>query len=277
MEDLYQLVLERNARETTPFVAVHESNACLLNQIDALQTKCDELERDLVVQREKLGNAGPSNERGASAALKNETRLREKLEMLQEELNERMKQNANDQADALKVAKELSEVKDLNVGQESTILNLKEENERKERAVEHLTSELDDSKQRTKLAEEQYVGLKDTIRVLQEENDLVKKENRELETRFVSEKEKLSSEIYVLTDMVERLKNEVQMLRSLKEQDDKRKSWFGLAAVTKENKTEQKTEEKNDTSRKFGTISVVVPSSPKVICQAHNSEASCIR
>jgi autophagy-related protein 16 len=82
MEDLYHLVLERNARETTPFVAVHEANATLLNQIDALQAKCEELERDLVIQQEKLESAGPSSGRGASAALKNETRLREKLEML---------------------------------------------------------------------------------------------------------------------------------------------------------------------------------------------------
>jgi autophagy-related protein 16 len=251
----------------------------LRNQIDALQAKCEELERDLVIQQEKLESAGPSSGRGASAALKNETRLREKLEMLQEELNEKMKQHAEGQTDALKVAKELAETKDLNISQESAILNLKEENERKERAVEHLTTELNDSKQRTKLAEQQYVGLKDTIRVLQEENDLVKKENRQLESRFVSEKETLSSEMNVLTErVVDRLKKEVDMTRSLKAQEDKRRSWFGLAAVDNSNKpTEKIAEKKESTGRKWGTVSVVVPSSPKLIVSAHNSEASCVR
>ena len=273
MEDLYHLVLERNARETTPFVAVHEANATLLNQIEALQTRCEELERDLVVQQERLDGTGSSGGRGASAALKNETRLREKLERLQEELSDKMKQQAEQQDDALKVAKELSEVKDLNVAQESTISNLTEENKRKERTIEHLTTELTDSKQRTKLAEQQYVGLKDTIRVLQEENDQVQKENRELESRLISEKETMSSEMNVLTEMVDRLKKEVDMLRTLKEQDEKRKSWFGLAASGKEKKPEVT----QSSTRKFGNISVVAPSSPKFIVSAHTSQASCLR
>jgi autophagy-related protein 16 len=281
MEDLYQLILERNARETTPFVAIHEANATLWNQIDALQAKCDELERELVVQQDKLENAGPSSSgRGAnSAALKNETRLRDKLEKLQEELNEKMKQHAEDQTNALKVAKELSEIKDLTVSQESTLNKVKEENERNERTIEHLNTELTDAKSRTKLAEQQYVGLKDTIRVLQEENDLVEKENRELESRFVSEKEAMSSEMNVLTEMVERLKKEVDMLRNLKDQEEKRKSWFGLASVSGKDKgsPEKKIEKGEDKGRKWSTPSVVLPSAPKQIIPAHNAEASCVR
>ena len=281
MEELYQLILERNARETTPFVAVHEAHGTLLNQIDALQAKCDELERDLVVEQEKVeisGSGGGGGGRGASAALKNETRLREKLEVLQEELNEKMKQHSQDQADALKVAKELNDVKDLNITQESTISTLTEENAKKERAVEHLTTELTDAKQRTKLAEQQYVGLKDTIRILQEENDSIKKENRQLETRVVSEKETMSSEMNELTEMVDRLKREVDMLRGLKDQEEKRKSWFGLAAIGSSSKPpDNGSSEKESPGRKWGAASIVVPTAPKQILAAHNAEASCLR
>ena len=97
--------------------------------------------------------------------------------------------------------------------------------------MEHLTTELNDAKSRTKLAEQQYVGLKDTIRILQEENDSVKKENRELETRFVTEKDKLSMEMNKLADVCDSLKRELDMLRGLKQQEEKRKTWFGLAST----------------------------------------------
>ena len=72
MEVLYQLVQERNARETIPFLDVHESNARLMTQIDSLQSKCDSLERELVIQQEKLESLNsPANVRGGqSAALK---------------------------------------------------------------------------------------------------------------------------------------------------------------------------------------------------------------
>ena len=85
MEVLHQLVLERNLRETLPFVAIHESNARLLNQVDALQSRCEELEHDLIVQREVLDlhvndpQEGRSGIMTHSIAMKNETRLREKL------------------------------------------------------------------------------------------------------------------------------------------------------------------------------------------------------
>ena len=54
MEELYQLILERNDKETNAFVSIHSANATLLNQIDALQAKCDDLERELVIQKERL-------------------------------------------------------------------------------------------------------------------------------------------------------------------------------------------------------------------------------
>jgi autophagy-related protein 16 len=281
MEVLHQLVLERNARETTSFVEIHEASSTLLNQLDALQAKCDDLERELVVQQEKLESAGgPVNgAQSASIAIRNEVRLREKLEKLQEELNEKMKQQAEENTSALETAKELSKVKDLNVSQESTIANLKEEERKKERAMEHLSNELEDAKSRTKLAEQQYVGLKDTIRVLQDENDLIKKENRELESRFVSEKEKMSSEMNKLTEIVDRLKQEADMLRALKSHEEKRKSWFGLgssASPEKVGSTGVPAKEENK-ERKWGGVAVVVPTTPKQVVTAHNAEAPCVR
>lgn len=292
MQDLYQLVLERNYRETIPFVAVHEANATLLNQIDALQAKCDELERDLLVQR-GIGNDAHGVGGGSSAlegrggtmtrssTLKNETRLHEKLEKLQEELNQKLKLHCEDQASALELAKDLASNKDIIKGHEETIKKLNEERDRKDRAMEHLTNELADAKSRTKLAEQQYVGLKNTIRVLQEENDSIKKENRLLETRLVSDKENMVGEMNKLSEMCERLKKEVDMLRSLKSEEEKRTSWFGLSSTTSTKASipiPEKSPPENSNSRKFDPkISVVVPTKPRQKITAHTSEASCVR
>jgi autophagy-related protein 16 len=281
MDGVYQLILERNHRETNPFVAIHSANATLLNQIDALQLKCADLERELVIQKE-LSNNNDSSGNGArgavpqSVALKTESKLREKLEKLQEELNDKLKVSAEEQANILELTKETSEMKDLNVAQESTISDLKEEDERKERAIDHMIAELTDAKSRAKLAEQQYMGLKDTIRVLQEENDVVKKENQELATRFVTEKEKMSDEMNKLTEMVEKYKRELLLLKGLKEQEEKRNSWFGLASLGGQRAVEKK--EPAEDTRKFGNVTTVaVPSSPKQKVQAHKAEILCVK
>ena len=284
MLGIYEQLLERNARETLPFVSVHEANATLLNQIDALQSKCDGYEREVsILQQQVDDNAGSSHNGGkgnsaATAALKNEARFRDKLEKLQEEMNSKLKSHAEDQASALKTAKELSEMKDLHLVQESTISNLKKECDRKEKAIEHLTEQLTDAKSRTKLAEQQYVGLKETIRSLQNENDQLKKERRTIEARLVEEKGKVSDEMNVLTEMVDSLKREVDMLRSLKKQEEKRKSggWFGRTSST-ESKGSKTPEKGKDSQRKFGAFGVIVPSGPKQIIQAHMAEATSAR
>jgi chromosome segregation ATPase len=286
MEILHELVQGRNRLETLPFVAIHESNARLLNQIDALQSRCDELEHDLIVQREVLDRHANDPQEGRSGtmtqsiAMKHETRLREKLEKLQEELNQKFKIHADDQASALQTAKDLAASKDTLKEYEKTIKKLQEDSDKKERATEHIKNELEDAKSRTKLAEQQYVGLKDTIRVLQEENDAVKKENRSLETRMISDKEALLGEMNQLTDVCERLKKEVEMLRSLKSDEEKRhaisSSFFGMsisrATPTSSNNTEE------TTLRQFSPmITVVVPSQARQAIRAHVAEASCVR
>jgi autophagy-related protein 16 len=285
MEALHQLLLERNARETLPFVAIHESNARRLNQIDALQARCEELEHDLIAQREVLDQHASDPQEGRSGimthsiAMKNETRLREKLEKLQEELNQKLKIHAEDQASAIQVVKDLAASKDTTKELEKTIKKIQEESDKKDRAMQHLKNELEDAKSRTKLAEQQYVGLKDTIRILQEENDVIKKENRTLETRLVSDKETLIGEMNQLSEMCERLKKEVEMLRSLKAEEDKRKttssSFFGIS-TSESTLAAKSTEETN--SRKFNPmITVVVPSKARQAIRAHAAEASCLR
>ena len=287
MLGIYQQLQERNARETLPFVAVHEANATLLNQVDALQNKCDDYEREVSVLQQQVddnvgdshnGNGGKGNA-AATAALKNEARFRDKLEKLQEEMNSKLKVHAEDQANALKTAKELSEMKDLNLVQESTIANLKKESDRKEKAIGHLTEELTDAKSRTKLAEQQYVGLKETIRSLQKENDQLKKENRNIETRLVEDKGKMVDEMNVLTEMVDSLKREVDMLRSLKGQEEKRKSagWFGMSSPVSKGSEAKTSETGKDSKRKFGMFGVIVPSGQKQNIQAHMAEATSVR
>ena len=291
MLGIYQQLQERNARETEPFVAVHESNATLWNQVDALQRKCDGLEREILALEQQIaegtstGTSNPCTPAAATAALKNEARLRDKLETLQEELNAKLKQHAHDQAEALKLAKELSDQKDLNQAQDNTITNLKKELQRKEKAIEHLTEQYADAKSRTKLAEQQYVGLKETIRSLQQENDELQKQNAGYETRLVTEKTKLIDEMNVLTEMVDSLKREVDMLRSFKGQEEKRKSsssgWFGTRTSSAESHTTKDDKEAkdkdNDKSRKFGLLGTIVPTGPKQVIQAHMAEATSVR
>jgi len=293
METLYQLIVERNLRETLPFVAIHESNAHLWNQIDALESRREELEHDLIVQREVLDQHANDPQEGRSGmltqsiAMKNETRLREKLEKLQDEFNQKLKIQLADQATALQVAKDLAASKDIMKDQEKTIKKLQDECSRKDAAIDHLKNQLDDAKSRTKLAEQQYVGLKDSIRVLQDENDVIMKENRLLEGRMMTDKEALVGEMNQLSEMCERLKKEVEMLRSLNADEEKRKtssssssSLFGMLAGSRES-TPASTVKKNTedtTSRKFNPqISVVVPTQPRQAIRAHASEASCVR
>jgi autophagy-related protein 16-1 len=312
-ELLYQQLLERNARETIPFRSIHESNARLWQQIDGLQHKLVLSEREISKLHQNIDEisatggsmrGGKSSVGAAAAALKNETRLRDKLEKLQEEYNEKLKSQAHDQAAALKVAKELSELKDLNKAQESTIAQVREEKAQAQRAIEHLQSEVREAKSRTDLAEKQYKGLKLTIRTLQEENDAIQKENRTLEMRLLADKGKLVDEMNVMAEMVDGLKREVDMLRSLKGQEDKRlraglgpggqqqpseekeKKWslFGSYShepkESKPNDDMNKTEEAKDSSpsRKFGVFGVIVPTSPKhIIPTAHSIEGTCVR
>jgi hypothetical protein len=59
----------------------------------------------------------------------------------------------------------------------------------------------------------------DCLKALQEENDVYQKENRQLETRLLEDKGKMVDEMNVLTEMVDALKKEGDMLRSMMDVD----------------------------------------------------------
>ena len=329
---LYDLVLQRNAQETYPFEAIHDSNTTLLKETDTWQRKCERLEQQVIEQRESLervaataksgnicdksidettdNNVGKSDMNivelhyAESAALKNERKMREELERLQGQVkiqDERYRREAQELEDA---NLDRMELKALCLIHERDLSKLKDENERQLRALEHLTTQVSDSEQRADLAEKQCTALKDAIRMLQEDNDGLKKENRQLETRMIEEKNRLSSEVNSLNEMIEQLRKEAGALHSLKKQEEKRKSWFGFASSgidgttakatsidTKRNATIRSSEaiRLQKASANFGkdlnkvcnadsvAISVTVPSQPNHIIQAHRQEAACVR
>ena len=237
--------------------------------------------------------------------MKNETRLRDKLEKLQDDYNAKVQGEAEEKAEALKTAKRVAELQDLTSSQEQEI-------ESNQRAIKHLQNEVDDAKARTDLAEKQYDGLKVTIRVLQEENDEIKKENRLLEGRLVSDKGKLVEEVNALNELVDSLKRENEMLKSLKQPDSESTTvkekkpetkssggWFGgafggssgnnaslpsslsqstPAPRTTAQEPSQPNNKKNISSTpKFGTVGVFLPSTAKQKVTAHSAEGYCIR
>ena len=275
LDELHQLLLQRNALETLPFVAVHEANSTLLNQVDALQLKCEALERQNAAL-DLSAAAGRSGSKGDTAARRNETRLREKVEKLQEELNEILRGKEKDTAQALENANALAKAKEAQAILEQKLKTLGHETIKKEKTVNYLNQQLEDAKSTSKLSEQQSIGLKETIRSLQKENDVVKEENRKLIDRLVSEKEKTSDEVNALNEMVDRLRKEVEMLRTLKVQEEKRRSWFGTQDKTTVPEESSKTDEEASKA-KFGTAGTVVPSSIGISIPAHTGEAFCVR
>lgn len=283
---ILQQLKARNDRETTPFLSIQESYNHLLLQGDTLQAKLDASERENSALQQQLdeisqssGTKGSSN--GAySAAIKNETRVRDKLEKLQEEYNQKLKEEAKEKETVLDLTKEISQLKDQNTTNLASIASLKEENARAEKRIEHLTNEYKETTSRAELAEKQYEGLKLTIRNLQKENDDLQKENRQLENRVVTEKSKLLSEMNSLTELVEALKKERDMLRSLQNQETKKKSWFGGGQSSNMRHTSGQpatTTIEEDPSRKFGDMKVVLPTVPKFPLAAHSPDGICVR
>lgn len=284
MEELYRQLSHRNARETTPFIAIHESNASLLHQVDSLQEKYSHAEREMHSLRQQLrDNSNPAtggSNAAVTAALLNEKRIRDKLEKLQEEFNQKLKAHIEQNALALKTSRDLADLKDLCAAQEKTILRLEESKLQSERVIEHLQNEVENATSNSKLAEQQFDGLKKTIRSLQEENDKLQKENREFETRLVSDKEKMVNEMNDLSETVEKLKKENEMLRSYQTQELKQSSWsiFGLVKSSESKDVSKSANDPKSDTRKWGNFGVVAPSTPKHVINSHSGkEGTCVR
>jgi chromosome segregation ATPase len=304
---LLSLVEERNARETLPYIEIHASNEHLWRQVDEWKQKCDELERQLVLAREngdvleKTSSQHQQSSRSESAALRNERKMREQMERLEEQLQQLSDAQQRDTQTIQNLTKERDDLKAIQNAHDKTMSKLQEENDKQSRAIEHLTMQKSDYEQRTNLAEQQYAGLKDAIRTLQEENDSLKKENRQLESRLVSEKERLSSEMNILTDMIERLKRQAEMAKTLQQHEEKRNnsSWFGLApSSSTADKTTKQAQDATPASpapskaieepptaplslevepKERAIVTAIVPSNPKHMISAHYKEASCVR
>lgn len=343
---LLSLVQERNARETIPFVEIHASNEQLSCQVREWKRKCEDLERKLVLAREYYVNGSSSSNgnhnqeydkesgsssstsnhnpqrqqqpqqhqvvsRSESAALKNERKLREEMERLQDQVKQQGEEHEQDTQTIRDLTKERDDFQSLHQAQEKTLAQMQHENDRQNRALDHLTTQNSDNQQRANLAEQQYSGLKDAIRTLQEENDSLKKENRQLESRLVSEKERLSSEMNILTDMVERLKVQAEMAKALQKQEEDRKSssstgssWFGTRSSSSTALPSQPTtitapavagspyRDPLDASAAASSqnspsttatheypprVAAILPSKPKHVISAHYKEAACIR
>uniref|UniRef100_A0A7S2AAH2 Autophagy-related protein 16 domain-containing protein n=1 Tax=Trieres chinensis TaxID=1514140 RepID=A0A7S2AAH2_TRICV len=274
---IHQAVLSRNAAEAAPFVSVYESNLTLQKIADDLQYRCEVLEQTVMDQNTEIEKI--KDEAGGKGPNKNEVRQREKIEKLQEQLNEKLRAEVETTEAALKTAKEISSLKDTNTAQDATISSLKEENERAEKTISHLTAELTDAQSVSSLAEKQYMGLKDSIRSLQEENDELKKANAELVDRVVIEKEKMVDQMMKMNEMVEKLQKEVEMLRCLQKQEEKSPGWFKRSVHTDDPKINLKQEEtkKSESGRRWGTLGVICPTEPKLVLQAHAQEATAVR
>ena len=320
---LYQMVQERNARETFPFVDIHDSNTLLWKEANSWQQKCEELEKRVVAQQESLervaaGSAINNGENDSndvaddkkivelhyaeSAALKNERKMREELERLKAQVKSHEERHQKDTEDLQEANKTLSDLQARYSTHERDTTDLRERNERQERALEHLSTQVSDCEQRANLAEQQCVGLKDTIRLLQEENNRLQKENEQFATRLIEEKNRLSGEVNNLNEMLEQLRQESAMLQTVKKQEEKRKSWFGFssteaspaspqaistttAVAMKQSEASRQEYIPNSVQENSQSnlaineppVAAVVPTEPKQIVQAHRQEAACVR
>jgi autophagy-related protein 16 len=279
LNHLRSLIIDRNQRETLPFVSIHQANAQLLNQLDALQSKYDAADREISSLRHQIQQVpiSKASAAAASASLKNEARLRDKLEQLQDEYNARLKTVTLEKEASIKMSKDLAAQKDVTAAYEKTIQALQLDATKLETAIAHLQQQVKDGQEVTKLAEQQYDGLKLTIRHLQTENEELQKENRSLQERLLADKGQLVEEMNGLNELVEALKMEVEMLRSYKTQEDQRKNyWFG--GIMSAEGADAKDDDVTADSRKFGSSGVIVPCAMKqTIPAAHSSEGMCLR
>jgi len=286
MEDLYNLIQERNVRETLPFLSIHSSNAYLRNHVDTLQARCESLERQYLEQQQLVSEQAQTIEVSANSdPAKNEVRLRDEVVKLQENLSQKILNEVKSTAEAVETSKELSTLKEEKTAQDATISNLHMEATRSNEVMTHLQSELDNAKSLTRLANKQIDGLKDAIRALQEENEETAKLNKRLLDERVSEKEKMAEQFNNMNDTIETLQKEAAMLRQYAKVGKGPAGWFNsisrrgdkalLAAVNAESSTD---DADAVPKRRWGAPAVAtLPSQPLYTIKAHRDDASCVR
>eukprot|EP00559_Dactyliosolen_fragilissimus_P005156 CAMPEP_0184857380 /NCGR_PEP_ID=MMETSP0580-20130426/2543_1 /TAXON_ID=1118495 /ORGANISM="Dactyliosolen fragilissimus" /LENGTH=557 /DNA_ID=CAMNT_0027352947 /DNA_START=72 /DNA_END=1745 /DNA_ORIENTATION=- len=269
-KSISDLITHRNSVETEPFVSVFISNKRLRDLVENLQIQRD----NLVVERDAQRDVIEQQQESAKGSRQSKTEIkqREKIEKLHEQLNQKLQAEVEYSSEILKRTTQLTEQRDINSVQESTIVNLRKENERQEQIITQLEAQLQDAKSHSNLAEKQYDGLKETIRHLEDENENLKKTNEQLVGRIVTEKEGLMDQMNQMTDMIEKLKKEVEMLRVFKDQESRRKMWGKPMDSQIDGDEAEKA-----LSRRFGSVGVVLPTIVKTKVKAHNTEATCVR
>jgi autophagy-related protein 16 len=301
MEDVYNLIQQRNSYETIPFLPIHAANFSLSNLADVLQTRCESLEKQYYLEQQQLlveahhqiEEAAQHDRHGGVHNNNNEppsnTRLRVEVAQLHSGLKEKIKKELLlHSSTTMETRKELDLLQEEKSAQETIISSLKMELERSHEITTHLQSELENAKMITRLSEKQFDGLKDAIRQLQEENDEKTKLNERLVENAVAEKEKMAEQFNSMNEMVEKLQKEISMLRSynnnMKSSD---KGWFRLSNTTKENKklstaaaslegSPPDDDDATTRSRKWGAFGAVLPSKPLYTIKAHREDASCV-
>jgi WD40 repeat protein len=279
MEEIYSLIQRRNAVETLPFLPIHATNAYLQNLVDTLQLRCESLERQYLEQQQLVVDQAQLIQQNSDPKLvssKNESRLRDKIAKLQDELNAKLQIEVKSTADAVETSKELTSLKDKCTTQASTISTMQMELDRCNEIIKHLSNELEESKSRTRLAENQFDGLKEAIRTLQDENEESTKLNERLIHDAVKVKEEYAEQFNAMNETMEKLKKETDMLRSLSKMN---KSWFGLPRARNVGaaKDEAEPEEAKSSGRQWGAVGAVLPSQPLHTIQAHKNDVTCVR
>ncbi len=286
MEDIYYLIQERNARETLPFLSIHSSNTYLRNYVDTLQARCESLERQYLEQQQVVAEQQQAIDHSInSAPAKAEARLRDQISKLQEDLRKSVQKEVKAAAEALERYNELSTCKESNTAQHATISNMQIEASRNNEIILHLQSELDNSNSLARLADKQINGLKDAIRLLQEENDELTKLNKRILDETVSDKEKMAEQLNTMNDTIEALQKEINMLRSYAKMGKGTiGNWFGNRTITRDGRGNVDTvpsslQDEKDSKRQWDATSAiaVLPSQPQFTIKAHRDDAVCVR
>lgn len=260
MDVLYEKLVERNARETTPFIPIYHAYTSQLKLTTDLEHKIQQLEQQLQHQQHHRSNDPASDSATTTdtstpsmaalqSALKNETLLRDKLEHLEE-----------------KYASDLKTERDKLARSEEQAQALQTQLDAARESVQRWEQRFQESESSGKLSEQQAEGLKATIRELQQENDVLGQENQMLSERLVTEKTKIVDQMNELTEMVESLKSENEKLQKK-----------AAAADSFLNVTPSGSNAALPPRRLLSDMGVVLPTEPKFKISAHRKEASCLR
>jgi autophagy-related protein 16 len=323
-DEWWDLVAERNARETDPFVDVYESYEGLMHLVDNLQSKCEEQETQLLdhamtsLHADGLsldnpegegttagGGAGSDTASATNSIVnssysknaekkqqsKRETQLRDKVEKLQEQLNTKLKFENDSTKAQLKQATELSELKDKVVDYEYSITQLKSDNKEANDTIESLLTRLKETESSLHVTTEQNGKLKESIDKIRDENEDLTKVNDDLLGRFVSEKEGMMDQFNKMNSLLEHQQHEIDLLRSLKQQQEDQVSRLENASSPNRDKSKKNlvTLAQEDNAKEaammggfkglsLGDNSVQPPTSPKHIFQkCHKGEIVSVR